>query len=115
MESNTGKVEPSSRGYHDYGAFQNDIYHAGHRHNRVPLVTTDPTKLEAQARKHLGERPFNYVAGGAGEGSTLGANRLAFRNWKIIPRMLKPTTPRSLKVELFGDVYGEICSTGVAR
>ena len=51
--------------------------------NRLPTVTTDPNELEAQAKKHLGVRSFNYVAGGAGEKATMDANRLAFRQWKV--------------------------------
>lgn len=85
-------------------------------------MTTDPNKLENQAKEHLGVRAFNYVAGGAGEKATMDANRLAFRQWKVkltfsttvfsgqwltvldqmIPRMLRPTTHRDLRVKLFG-------------
>ncbi|KUI60456.1 hypothetical protein VP1G_07654 [Cytospora mali] len=49
--------------------------------------------------------PFNYIYGGAGEGATMDANRLAFRQWKIIPRFLRPTKPRDLRVEIFGQTY----------
>ena len=49
--------------------------------------------------------PFNYIYGGAGEAATMEANRLAFRQWKIIPRVLRPTVPRDLSVELFGKKY----------
>jgi lactate 2-monooxygenase len=55
---------------------------------RYPLVTTDSNKLEHQAKKALKPEAFNYVAGGAGEQSTMDANRLAFRQWKLVPRML---------------------------
>ncbi|KAL9639970.1 MAG: hypothetical protein Q9164_000599 [Protoblastenia rupestris] len=85
-----------------YGAFQKEIYEDGILRNKLPTVTTDPNKLEEQARNHLGERSFNYVAGGAGERATMDANRLAFRQWKLIPRMLQPTTHRDLRTELFG-------------
>ena len=51
----------------------------------MPTVTTDPNKLEEQAKIHLGARSFNYVAGGAGEKATMDANRLAFRQWKASP------------------------------
>lgn len=74
--------------------------------NRLQPVTTDPNKLEAQAESILKSTAFNYVAGGAGERATMDANRLAFRQWKMIPRMLQPTTHRDLKVELFGETYG---------
>lgn len=52
--------------------------------NKLPVVTTDPNKLEEQARKYMGIRNFNYVSGGAGERATMDANRLAFRQWKVI-------------------------------
>ena len=51
--------------------------------NKLPTVTTDPNALEAQARKYMSARSFNYVSGGAGEKSTMDANRLAFRHWKV--------------------------------
>lgn len=79
---------------------------AGMLHQRMPLVTTDPNKLEDQARSILKPTAFNYVAGGAGERSTMDSNRLAFRQWKMIPRMLRPTTHRDLRVKLFGEIYG---------
>ena len=61
---------------------------AGVFHQQLPLVTTDPNKLEAQAKSILKLTSFNYVAGGAGERATMDANRLAFRQWKLVPRML---------------------------
>ncbi|KAL9098396.1 MAG: hypothetical protein Q9163_005934 [Psora crenata] len=85
-----------------YGALQKDIYEDGLLRNKLPTVTTDPNRLEEQARNHLGVRSFNYVAGGAGEKATMDANRLAFRQWKLVPRMLRPTTHRDLRTELFG-------------
>ncbi|KAH7417301.1 FMN-dependent dehydrogenase [Cadophora sp. MPI-SDFR-AT-0126] len=88
-----------------YGAFQNDLYRAGMLHQRLPLVTTDPNKLEEQAKSILKPTAYNYVAGGAGERATMDANRLAFRQWKMIPRMLRPTTHRDLTVKLFGEIY----------
>ena len=38
------------------------------------------------------------------------ANRLAFRQWKIIPRMLRSTTHRDLRTTLFGhELESPIC------
>lgn len=91
-----------------YGAYQNDIYAAGALLGKRPLVTTDPNKLEAQARGKLVSEYFNYVAGGAGEQATMDANRLAFRQWKMIPRMLRDVTVRDLRVKLFGETYGNL-------
>jgi lactate 2-monooxygenase len=98
---------PGIAGNRKYGAFQNEIYYAGMMHGILPFVTTDPNKLEEQARSKLTPRAFNYVAGGAGERATMDANRLAFRQWKMVPRMLRPTTQRDLGVELFGEKYGQ--------
>lgn len=61
---------------------------AGMIHQQLPLVTTDPNKLEAHAKSILKPTAFNYVSGAAGESATRDANRLAFRQWKLIPRML---------------------------
>ncbi|RAL63239.1 hypothetical protein DID88_004317 [Monilinia fructigena] len=88
-----------------YGAFQNEIYREGMFANNTPAVTTNPNKLEEQARSKLSATSYNYVAGGAGEGATMDANRLAFRQWKMVPRMLRPTTKRDLRVSLFGQEY----------
>jgi len=82
------------------------IYLDGMFKQRLPIVTTDPNKLEDHAKSILKPTAFNYVAGGAGERATMDANRLAFRQWKMIPRMLRPTTHRDLKVTLFGETYG---------
>lgn len=57
-------------------------------HQQLPLVTTDPNALESQAKSVLKPTAFKYVSGGAGERATMDANRLAFRQWKLIPRML---------------------------
>lgn len=73
--------------------------------HRYPLVTTDANKLEDQAQKVLKPTSYNYVAGGAGERATMDANRLAFRQWKLIPRMLRPAPHRDLTVQLFGKTY----------
>jgi lactate 2-monooxygenase len=90
----------------NYGAYQDEIYRTGLLYRRYPVVTMDPNKLEAQAKSVLAPGPYNYVAGGAGEKATMDANRLAFRQWKIIPRFLRPATEKNLKVELFGKIYG---------
>lgn len=71
-----------------YGKFQNEIYARGMFKNIPPTVTTDPNKLEAQAKTHLGVQSFNYVSGGAGERATMDANRLAFRQWKVFSKAL---------------------------
>ncbi|GKT42020.1 putative lactate 2-monooxygenase [Colletotrichum spaethianum] len=88
-----------------YSAYAISIYQNGIMSGQLPVVTTDPNGLEAQAKKALGPESFGYVFGGAGELSTMDANRLAFRQWKIVPRFLRPNNPRDLRTELFGVTY----------
>ncbi|KAH6845186.1 FMN-dependent dehydrogenase [Chaetomium sp. MPI-CAGE-AT-0009] len=88
-----------------YGQYQFDLYAQAIIAGQKPIVTTDPNKLEQAAREAMPPEAFNYVFGGAGEQATMYANRLAFRQWKLIPRMLRPTMPRDLSVELFGKKY----------
>ena len=74
---------PDAETARKYGAYQMQIYTNGLLKNTLPTVTTDPNKLEEQAKQALGVRSYNYVAGGAGERATMDANRLAFRQWKV--------------------------------
>jgi lactate 2-monooxygenase len=91
-----------------YAQYQVEIYaKAILTGERVP-TTTDPAKLEDQARSAMSAEGFGYVFGGAGEQATMHANRLAFRRFKLVPHMLRPTVPRDLKVTLFGNTYGII-------
>ncbi|KAI0906374.1 glycolate oxidase [Ustulina deusta] len=82
-----------------------EIYAKGMLHGSLPPLTTDPNKLRLQAKQVMREEAYNYIVGGAGEGATMDANRLAFRQWKIVPRMMRPNAPRDLKVSLFGEQY----------
>ncbi|OQU96971.1 hypothetical protein CLAIMM_02976 [Cladophialophora immunda] len=84
---------------------QYDIYTNGMLRGRLPLVTCDPNQLEEQARKAMQSKAFNFLYGGAGEHATMDANRLAFRQWKLIPRMLVPATRRDLSTTVFGKKY----------
>ncbi|MEU4444004.1 lactate 2-monooxygenase [Actinosynnema sp. NPDC050801] len=84
-----------------FAAYQNEIYLQGLADN-VPPFTTDPEGLEASARERLGPGPFWYVAGAAGGGHTARANREAFDDWRIVPRMLTNATERHLGTSLLG-------------
>ena len=90
-----------------YGQYQFDLYAQAIMAGKKPVVTTDPNKLEQAAKDVMTPEAFNYVFGGAGEQATMHANRLAFRQWKLIPRMLRPTVPRDLSVKLFGQTYSK--------
>jgi isopentenyl diphosphate isomerase/L-lactate dehydrogenase-like FMN-dependent dehydrogenase len=80
---------------------QTSIYAAGVS-GRRPRVPTDATMLEKRARSVMSAEAFAYVAGGAGTGATMRANRAAFDRWRIVPRMLRDVAERDTSVELFG-------------
>lgn len=87
MDSHQGS-QASKEGVRKYAAYQGDIYIRGMFNNVIPTVTTDPNKLEIQAKERMSKDGFNYVAGGAGERATMDANRLAFRQWKVHTKLL---------------------------
>ncbi|MFS8099384.1 lactate 2-monooxygenase [Lentzea alba] len=84
-----------------FAAYQNEIYLQG-LGGAVPPFTTEPNALEQSARDRLGPGPFWYVAGGAGSGATVRANRDAFDRVQIVPRMLTNATERHLGVNVLG-------------
>lgn len=84
--------------FSSYGA---EIYLGGLGDER-PDLPTDPARLEQAARAVLAEGPFGYVAGGAGSGATMRANRAAFDRFRLVPRMLRDTTARDWSTTLLG-------------
>lgn len=80
---------------------QGGIYRRGTL-GQVPRVPTHPDELEAQARKAMSADAWAYVAGGAGAGATMRANREAFDRWQVVPRMLHGHTSRDLSTEVLG-------------
>src|SRR4249919_1010833 len=77
------------------------IYRAGVLGHR-PAVPADFAELERRAASAMTPRAWAYIAGGAGEGATMRANRAAFERWQLVPRMLPGHTERDLSTELFG-------------
>ncbi|TVT31540.1 alpha-hydroxy-acid oxidizing protein [Amycolatopsis rhizosphaerae] len=84
-----------------FGGYQNEIYLQGLA-GTTPAFSTDPTTLDGAASGVLTPEAYGYVAGGAGSGATMHANREAFDRWKIVPRMLTGATERDLSTTLFG-------------
>ncbi|GAA5156856.1 MULTISPECIES: lactate 2-monooxygenase [Amycolatopsis] len=87
-----------------FGGYQNEIYLQGLAGNKPPF-TTDLTALEDAAATVLTPEALGYVAGGAGSGATMRANREAFDRWRIVPRMLTDATDRDLMTTLFGTEF----------
>ncbi|NLG22485.1 MAG: lactate 2-monooxygenase [Actinomycetales bacterium] len=82
-------------------ARQNAIYRPGAL-GIEPTVPTSTVQLERRARKAMSRRAWAYVAGGAGDGATMRANREAFDRWRIVPRVLHGTTERDLRTTVLG-------------
>lgn len=80
---------------------QAEVFRAGVL-GRRPQVPVGADALERRARRAMSRRAWAYVGGGAGAGLTIAANRAAFAQWSIVPRMLAGTSGRDLGVELFG-------------
>src|SRR6187402_3328655 len=81
--------------------WQTQIYLNGFAGTR-PSVNIDLTTLEESARKAISPEAFAYIAGGAGNESTVRANRDAFEKYKIVPRMLRNVGERDTSITLFG-------------
>lgn len=81
--------------------YQREIYLKGARGHK-PRIPMHFEELQERARQKLSARAFAYVAGGAGQESTQRANRLAFEDWRIQPRMLRDVSMRSMQTTIFG-------------
>jgi lactate 2-monooxygenase len=62
----------------------------------------DPEDWERAAEERLDAGAFGYIAGGAGSGATMRANREAFERRRLRPRMLTGNKERELDVEVLG-------------
>ncbi|CAM3338625.1 alpha-hydroxy-acid oxidizing protein [Stackebrandtia soli] len=80
---------------------QSRIFRDG-TYGRRPLVPVDPDLLERKAKRAMSRRAYAYVAGSAGMERTADANRRAFGDYRIVPRVLRDVEDRDLSVELFG-------------
>jgi isopentenyl diphosphate isomerase/L-lactate dehydrogenase-like FMN-dependent dehydrogenase len=84
-----------------YANYQYEIYLRGLGGQR-PARTLDWRALERDAYNLLAEGPRGYIQGGAGLGETMRANREAFDHWRIVPRMLRDVSERSLARNVLG-------------
>jgi L-lactate dehydrogenase (cytochrome) len=84
-----------------FESYQDEIYLTGLT-GAVPDLPTDMHQLEESARAIMAPRAFGYVAGAAGSGDTARENLLAFRRWRIVPRMLTDVSTPSYASRLLG-------------
>jgi lactate 2-monooxygenase len=80
---------------------QKQIYLEGLKGFR-PAISIDTNKLEEDAKGHMSQRAFAYIAGGAGVESSIRLNREEFEKVRIVPRMLCNVEERDTSIELFG-------------
>jgi lactate 2-monooxygenase len=85
-----------------YSNYEHEIYLAGMLGGRKPARTLDWRELEASAYAMLARGPRGYIQGGAGLGETMRANREAFDAWRIVPRMLRDVSERTLERTVLG-------------
>jgi lactate 2-monooxygenase len=67
-----------------------------------PRVPLDAARLQARAEQSMAPEAYAYIAAGAGNETTLRANRAAFERWRIVPRMLRDVSERDTSIDLFG-------------
>jgi lactate 2-monooxygenase len=79
-------------------SIQNAIYIA----QQPPEWPISAGDWERAAEARLDAGAFGYIAGGAGEESTMRANLDAFQRWRIRPRMLTGNAARDISVEVLG-------------
>ncbi|MEB1809296.1 MAG: lactate 2-monooxygenase [Bacillaceae bacterium] len=89
-------------GYGDLVQFQVYSPETAKENQKYPVAFEEWEKL---ARETLEDGPYWYVAGGAGSGSTMDANREAIDRIKIQQRMFCDVEERDLSVSLFGQTY----------
>jgi isopentenyl diphosphate isomerase/L-lactate dehydrogenase-like FMN-dependent dehydrogenase len=85
----------------DHAAFQNEIYLAG-MGGIVPELPMTYDGLVAAAKEKLSPQAFAYVAGSAGLERTADANRDAFHQWKVVPRMMVDIDQRDTSTNVLG-------------
>jgi lactate 2-monooxygenase len=85
-----------------FSNYEHEIYAAGMLAARKPARPIDWRELERDAYAMLSRGPRGYIQGGAGRGETIRANREAFDQWRIVPRMLRDVSERTLERTVLG-------------
>ncbi len=86
----------------NFGDHQLAIYVQGMFQDTRPEITTDLSRLEAQAAANLSAEAMGYIVPSAGSGSTARANLAAFEKWRLVPRMLRGSNERDLSCTILG-------------
>lgn len=84
-----------------FGDYQNEIYFKG-LGGVAPALPMAFAELEARVERAMSPSVWSYVTGGAGDERTQRANREAFDQWGLIPRMFVGAAERDLSVQMCG-------------
>ena len=84
-----------------FGNYQYEIYLAGMA-DQVPDHPMSWAAWEQAAAEALDDGARGYLFGGAGTEDAMRANLEAFRRWRIVPRMLRDVSERSMATEVLG-------------
>jgi lactate 2-monooxygenase len=98
MEQSQATATPTLPGPARQGA----IYLQGMTGGGTQAVPVRQDALEGAARAKLSPEAFAYIAGGAGRQATMAANLAAFDAKRIVPRMLRDVSARSLATRVLG-------------
>jgi isopentenyl diphosphate isomerase/L-lactate dehydrogenase-like FMN-dependent dehydrogenase len=85
-----------------FSNYEHEIYLAGMLGGRRPARPVDWRELERSAYAMLPRSARGYIQGGASLGETMRANREAFDRWRIVPRMLRDVSERTLQRTVLG-------------
>lgn len=85
-----------------WSLYQRENFVKGTKDYEEPPFDTHPDELERLARERLSLGGWSYASCNAGLSDTHKANRDAFQQWKIIPRMCVDTNQRDTTTEIFG-------------
>ncbi|NHN43264.1 alpha-hydroxy-acid oxidizing protein [Halorubellus sp. JP-L1] len=89
-----------------YGRYrQTEVFTTGMLTGETPDVPVAYEDLKAAAEAAMDEDAYGYVAGSAGGESTTRANRDAFDDHRLVPRVLRDTGERDLSVEVLGETW----------
>ncbi len=89
-----------------YGRYrQTEVFTTGMLTGETPSVPVAYADLKAAAEDAMSDEAYAYVAGGAGGESTKRANRRAFDDHRLVPRVLRDTSERDLRVDVLGDTW----------
>ena len=98
----SGDYRSSHQSLAEASHYEHELYVAGMLGGRKPARPLDWRELERDAYAMLSRGPRGYIQGGAGLGETIRANREAFDEWRIVPRMLRDVSQRELATSVLG-------------